>query len=308
MASKEATHNKKVILITGASSGLGYALAQHLISDNRDHLILTARSSSAHRFKERGIEESRHLWIRDLDVIDHYQIQKVIEEVNTKLGGVDILINNAGIAERSTVEDSEDAYRQLQLDVNYLGPFAIIAKVLPKMREKGDGKIINISSASGFMAMPTMSSYSASKFALEGATESLWYEMRPWGIAVTLIVPGFIRSLGYLNTKTTLKSKEGSCNCQSAYFEHYAGMSNLIKKGMTLAKANNETIAGKICSVLRSKRPPLRKYVTLDAWLFYWARKFCPARLYHYLFYKFLPNIHRWGEDKAAQLSIQHFN
>lgn len=290
---------RKVVLITGASAGLGLALARQLIQEDKYTLVLTSKASSQNRFTENHIVNEKNIFLRELDIIDHKQISIIVDEINEKLGGVDILINNAGISESSSVEDSEDYYRQQQLDVNYLAPFQIISLVLEHMRLNRWGRIINISSAGGFMAMPTMSSYSASKFALEGATESLWYEMKPWGISVTLVVPGFIQSLGYLNTQKTAKSTIASADNKSIYFEHYAGMGTMISKTMTSSKSTNEIIAKKISALLRAKNPPLRLYVTRDAWLLYWLRKLSPPIFYHYLMYKFLPNILDWGPKKV---------
>jgi short-subunit dehydrogenase len=298
----------KIVLITGASSGLGLALAKKLKNDTNYGLILTSRKESLNRFKEENIYESNRIWIRPLNVVDHLQISKLIEEINDKLGGVDILINNAGIAERSSVEESDDVYRQQQLDVNYLAPFEIISGVLSKMRQKKFGRIINISSAGGFMAMPTMSSYSASKFALEGATESLWYEVRPWKIAITLVVPGFINSLGHLNTIHTQKCHLSCLNPNSAYYKHYTNMKQLIAKCMNLSFSTNDSIASKIVKVMKSARPPLRVFVTIDAWLFYWLRKISPPGFYHFLMYSILPNIALWGmnefEPQSDMMSV----
>lgn len=289
--------NKKVVLLTGASTGLGLALAKQLIQDDKYKLVLTSRSSSQQRFKENYIYDGNDILIRELNIINYNQVNQVINEINEKLGGVDILINNAGISESSCVEDTVDFNRQLQLDINYLAPFQIITTVLKNMRQKKWGKIINISSASGFMGMPTMSSYSASKFALEGASESLWYEVKPWNISVTLIIPGFIHSFGYQNTKKTAKSFLSQTDHQSSYFEHYKNMSNLISKNMSRTKYTNELIAKQISDVLNSSHPPLRIYATLDAWLFYWLRKICPPNIYLHIMYRFLPNISKWGKQ-----------
>lgn len=299
----EIDHTKlkrKVVLITGASAGLGLAIAKQLMLEDKYTLVLTSKSASQTRFAENHISPGMNIILRELDIIDHRQISIIVNEINETLGGIDILINNAGVSESSSVEDSADYYRQQQLDINYLAPFQIISLVLEHMRMKKWGRIINISSAGGFMAMPTMSSYSASKFALEGATESLWYEMKPWGISVTLVVPGFIQSLGYLHTKKTAKSEMALADSMSTYFEHYSAMKNMISKTMAASKSTNETIAKRISALLMAKDPPLRVYVTQDAWLLYWLRKLCPPIFYHYLMYKFLPNILDWGPKKPA--------
>lgn len=293
---------KKVIFLTGASSGLGLVLAKQLLLSSDYFLVLSSRAASAFRFGDQSIlEDESRVWLRELDIVDHRQIAKVITEIEEKLGGVDVLINNAGISERSTVEDSSDSTRQLQLDVNYLAPFELITHVLPSMRAKRSGQIINISSASGFMAMPTMSSYSASKFALEAASEALWYEMKPWGIKVTLVVPGFINSEGYLNTRDTLGCRNSTTNRESAYYEHYRGMKALIRQGMTHCWATNESVAHKIVKLIESKNAPLRINVTLEASLLFWMRKLLPPTAYHFVLYRLLPNIRRWGKDKVRR-------
>jgi short-subunit dehydrogenase len=288
---------RKVILVTGASAGLGLAIARELIADNTSFLVLTAREISQYRFFDESIFESPYIWLRNLDVVDHEQITTLIEEINEKLGGVDVLVNNAGTADRATVEESSSVYRQHQLDVNYLAPFELIGHVLSLMRKKRSGRIINISSVSGFMAMPTMSAYSASKFALEGASESLWYEMRPWSIFVTLIIPGFINSQGFLHTVECEACESSLRNSQSPYHEHYVAMKGLILKRMGRSLDTNEKIAAKIFHAINTQNPPLRLYVTLDAWVFYLIRKLCPPTLYFWLLYKFLPNVGKWGRQ-----------
>ncbi|MCB0415174.1 MAG: SDR family NAD(P)-dependent oxidoreductase [Bdellovibrionales bacterium] len=288
---------RKVILITGASVGIGLALAKKLIKNDDYFLVLTARETSLFRFEDESIYEAKNIWLRDLDVLNHNQIKTTINEIIGKLGGVDILINNAGITDRSTVEDSSGIYRKVQMAVNYLAPFEIIGRVLSLMRKNKYGKIINISSAGGFMAMPTMSSYSASKFALEAASESLWYEMKPWNIHVTLIIPGFIDSKGFLNTTESNKCKSSTLDPTSTYHEHYKGMTRLISESMYSSISTNETIAIKICKIINMKDPPLRVYVTFDAWLFFWFRKILPPKIYHLIIYHFLPNIAKWGKQ-----------
>jgi short-subunit dehydrogenase len=288
---------RKVIFVTGASTGLGLALAKKLIKNDEFFLVLTARKASQFRFIDESIFEAKNIWLRDLEIVDHEQITNVINEVNEKLGGVDVLINNAGITDRAVVEESSDLYRQRQLDVNYLAPFELISQVLSLMRKKKSGHIINISSAGGFMAMPTMSAYSASKFALEGATESLWYEMKPWNIHVTLIIPGFINSEGFLHTSESKMCKKSIKDLKGNYHEHYIGMKGLISRQMGRSRSTNETIALKIIRTIKRKNPPLRIYVTFDAWFFYFLRKICPSKLYFQIVYRFLPNIKKWGKQ-----------
>ncbi len=278
-------NRRQVVLITGASTGLGLVLAKKIIKIDQYFVVLTSRLESRYRFSFEGIVSTEAIWVRSLDIRDHEDIIQLVTEINLKLGGIDILINNAGVSESATVEDSDETYRQRQLDVNYLGPMSIISAALPTMRKKKCGYIINISSAGGFMAMPTMSSYSASKFALEAATESLWFEVKKWNIHVSLVIPGFINSLGYLNTIRTQRCKINSKNKLSPYYHHYRGMKKLVVTNMKLTKSTNDSISEKILRLLDVNDPPLRIFTTFDAHLLYLIRKLLPSRMYLFLFY-----------------------
>lgn len=164
------------------------------------------------------------------------------------------------------------------------------------MREKRAGRIINVSSVGGMMAMPTMSLYSASKWALEGATESLWYEVLPWNIRVTLVEPGFIRSGSFQNTRATRGSLRASSSPGDPYHVHYTSMARLIEKLMTRKSASPpERVADVILRVMRRRRPPLRVPGTTDANYFYLLRRFLPRSLYHAMLYRGLPDIASWG-------------
>jgi short-subunit dehydrogenase len=283
-------------LVTGASTGLGLALARKLIALPY-RLILTARESSLHRFAHEGIHESERVWIRALDVTNAAQRIHVVQDAGERLGGIDVLLNNAGVAYRSVVEHARDFERQEQFDINFHGPLALARLVLPGMRAKRAGRIINVSSVGGMMAMPTMSLYSASKWALEGATESLWYEVLPWNIRVTLVEPGFIRSDSFQHTRATQGSARAAASPGDPYFVHYSAMSQLIERLMNRSSSSPEHVADVILKTMHRRRPPLRVAGTRDANFFYLLRRFLPRRLYHAVLYRGLPGIKTWGQS-----------
>ncbi len=285
----------EVVLLTGASSGLGLAIARRLIAEPRYRVILTARQSSLRRFAEAGIVESERVWLRPLDVTQEQERIAVVDEAESRWGGVDVLINNAGVAYRAVMEHVTERERLAQMGVNFRSPMELTRLVLPGMRNKLRGRIVNISSVGGMMAMPTMAVYSASKFALEGATESLWYEVRPWGIQVTLIEPGFIHSTSFQHVVFTELSRKSYCEGHEAYAAHYRFMGPFIARLMDLSRATPDTVARKVMRTIRRRRAPLRVSATLDAFIFSGMRRFFPRFLYHYALYALLPHVRSWG-------------
>ncbi|MEZ4753869.1 MAG: SDR family NAD(P)-dependent oxidoreductase [Bdellovibrionota bacterium] len=286
----------KTVLITGASTGLGRALAEKLIKQNKYRLILTAREKSLYRFDSLKAQNLDNVFIRTLDVRKSKQRKAVVREADENWNGIDILINNAGMTYRTVIEHVIERERLAQLDVNFRAPMELARICLPKMRAKRWGRIINISSVGGMMAMPTMSVYSASKWALEGGSEALYYEVKPWNIAVTLIEPGFINSSGFSKVKYTELSQMSIRNPNDPYYPHYAYMTPFIEKMMQRSTATSKTVANKIIKIMEMKDPPLRVPATLDAAFFYYLRRLLPSRLYYWILYKNLPRISEWGK------------
>lgn len=288
------SHNKKipeqpVILITGAGSGIGLALTKIFWGKPEFRVIATARPLALKELRALGYHDNNHFILRPLDVTSFNSRKVLIKEIESLWGGVDILINNAGINFRSSLEDMDASEEELQMATNYFGPLGLIREVLPRMRSKHSGQIINVSSVGGMMAMPTMGSYSASKFALEGASEALWYELKPWGISVSLIQPGFINSNSFKRVYLSAKARS-----ISDYSEYYRHMSVFINTLMTRAFATPESVAFKIFNLVVRGKGPLRVPATLDAHIFSLLRRVLPRELYHRILFNCLPNINKW--------------
>lgn len=281
-----------VVLVTGASSGVGLALARKLWNSSY-RVILTARTNSIETLRRVPFQESPRLWIRELDVTEEDQRRKLITEIEERWGGVDILVNNAGVAYRSVVEHMTDEDEKRQMRVNYFGPMGLARLVTPSMRRKKSGRIINVSSVGGMMAMPTMGSYSASKFALEGASEALWYELRPWGISVTLVEPGFIHSNAFRKVLLTDAGRH-SLDAGDDYSVYYRSMTQFIERIMEKAWATPESVADTILDVMQRRNPPLRVSATIDAMFFSLLRRMLPRAVYHQVLYRNLPQIKHW--------------
>lgn len=184
-------HSSKTLLITGVSSGFGRALAQEALSAGHK-VVGTVRSSEAKRDFESL--STGGAYGRILDVTDFDAIDGVVSEIETSVGPIDVLINNAGYGHEGVMEESPLSEMRRQFDVNVFGAVAMMKAVLPLMRARRRGHILNITSMGGFTTMPGITYYCGSKFALEGISEALSKEVKHFGIAVTAVAPGSFRT------------------------------------------------------------------------------------------------------------------
>lgn len=275
---------REIVFITGASSGIGLALAKHMASLDKYILILTARKESMNAL-EALFKDKNHVYLEYLDLRNPQEILDITKKINNNFGGVDILINNAAIIYRAVVEHVLDHEEKRLMQVNYFAPRELIRLFLPAMKKKRSGKIINVSSVGGMMAMPTMSSYSASKFALEGMTESLWYELKPFHIQVTLVQIGFVNSDSFKRLIPTQLAETSD----QIYKDYYDGMGEFIEKLMYGSFNSPRRIALTIYKDAIQKRAVLRIAGTVDAHFFAFFRRFVPRFIYHKFLYTFLP-------------------
>lgn len=178
-------------LITGASSGLGHALAECVLHHG-DQVVLTAPTLSG--MEALAARYPRSALVLELDVTDPLQRIDAVDRALTYFGAIDVLVNNAAIDFLGAVEEQrEDDYRA-QFEVNFFGAVGMIRLVLPGMRKRRSGTIVNVSSMDGLASLPANGYYSSSKFALEGLTEALWQEIEPLGLRAFLAEPGSVRT------------------------------------------------------------------------------------------------------------------
>ncbi|WP_420212793.1 oxidoreductase [Burkholderia aenigmatica] len=179
-----------LMFITGVSSGFGRALAQEALAAGHT-VVGTVRSAQAAQDFE---ALSAQAFARVLDVTDFDRIDGVVAEIEANVGPVDVLVNNAGYGHEGIMEEAPLAEMRRQFDVNVFGAVAMMKAVVPFMRERRRGRILNITSMGGHITMPGIAYYCGSKFALEGISESVGKELEPFGIAVTAVAPGSFRT------------------------------------------------------------------------------------------------------------------
>jgi NAD(P)-dependent dehydrogenase (short-subunit alcohol dehydrogenase family) len=178
-------------VVTGSSTGIGYATALRLARDGHD-VIATMRTPSSCDLASVAEGEGLTLEVRELDVTNQSSVDALFSDVLKNHPTVDVLVNNAGISKNAAFEDASlDDITEI-METNYFGAIRCTKAVLPKMREQGSGCIVNVSSQGGRLPVPTLSAYCGSKWALEAVMETLAIEVAKFGIRVVLIEPGAI--------------------------------------------------------------------------------------------------------------------
>jgi short-subunit dehydrogenase len=234
--------NQRVVLLTGASSGIGKATSEHLVA--RGYRVYgTSRRRAPH--------EANHRWIQ-MDVTDDRSVTDGVAQVLEAEGRVDVLINNAGMGVAGAVEDTSIEEAAMQMDTNFMGVVRLAKSVLPGMREQRSGLIINMSSIGGLIAVPFQAFYSASKFAVEGFSESLRMEVRDYNINVVLIEPGDHRT-GFTESRIrTRASRDGT-----AYSERFEKALRIMERDEQNGPSP-EKVAQLVEKIIRKEHPALR--------------------------------------------------
>jgi len=210
---------KKTVLITGASSGFGKVAAK-LFHTKDWNVIASMRSPE----KETELNSLDNIFITRLDVTDKQSIQNAVAAGIAKFGKIDVLVNNAGYGALGALEAATEEQIKQQFDVNFFGLIAVTTAVLPGMRQQKSGTIINVSSVGGRVTFPFSSLYHATKFAVEGLTESLQYELNPFGINLKIVEPGGYKT-EFSGRSMTLLRAEGLDDYKPS-FDKFIGMLN----------------------------------------------------------------------------------
>ncbi|MEP6923123.1 MAG: SDR family oxidoreductase [Pyrinomonadaceae bacterium] len=183
----------KIAVVTGGTKGIGRSIAEELLKAGAK-VFVCARNAEDLRESLADLNQLGNAEGEICDVRSFEQVKMMLDEAERKLGGVDILINNAGIGMFKTVEETEPEEFRAVLETNLFGVFYACHAVIPKMKQRGGGYIINISSLAGTNAHPKMSAYNASKFGLNGFSEALMQEVRQDNIKVSYVMPGSVNT------------------------------------------------------------------------------------------------------------------
>jgi NAD(P)-dependent dehydrogenase (short-subunit alcohol dehydrogenase family) len=274
---------QKTVLITGCSSGFGLSITQALLQEGWKVIATTRNIDTSTELKK--ITHSS-LTILTLDVTSHTDRQCIQKYIADNLdGNLDCLINNAGYGLLGPFEELTEEQIRHQLEVNLFGVIFLTQLCLPFLR-KSHGRIINVSSLLGYLAFPLQSLYVTSKFALEGFTETLHYELAPHGIQVTLIEPGAH------NTRFGENIISASTHNEiSDYQQQKNNFSAFRKKLMTNKNGSSEKLACCVIKLLNQSSMPLRKRIGYDANILYFIKRITPTFLFNRLLHHFYKRI-----------------
>ncbi len=265
--------DKHTVLITGCSSGIGLATAQVLKARGWNVIASARKAEDVQRLKQLGLRAVQ------LNIADPASIEGALNETLTLTGGrLDALVNNAGLAIPGAVEDLSREILQRQFDANFFGTLELTNSALPIMRRQGHGRIVMISSILGRVAMRWRGAYNASKFALEGITDTLRLELRGTNIRVSLICPGPVKSRFRDNALANFDEYVDAAS--SPHRESYARLKAQTgeEKDNTPFTVPPETVARKIARALESRHPKARYYVTVPAHVLAFLRCVLPTR------------------------------
>lgn len=273
----DADKGMQTVLITGATDGLGKAAA--LLLAERGYRVFAAGRSAAKRAQLDALAREKQLPLEtlEMDVCDDASVKAGVSTVQGKAGAIDVLINNAGFVYAGAVEDLRlDDWRK-QFETNVFGVIRVTQAVLPRMRERRKGRILMMSSVSGFVTPPTQGAYSASKHAIEAVANALRYELYPYGIETILIEPGYI----------VTNIQQTALELAQAYQEEfksgpYAKIYETYWSSATSTRAQSKTTpedcALIMLEAIEARRPKARYGVTPLATVAKWAKRLLSDR------------------------------
>jgi NAD(P)-dependent dehydrogenase (short-subunit alcohol dehydrogenase family) len=248
-----------VALVTGTSTGIGFATALHLARHGHTVVATMRNLAKAAPLEAAARAESLPLVLRELDVTRQESIDHAVAATREREGAVDVLVNNAGIGGATPLELTPEGEHRAMFEANYWGPIRMMQAVLPAMRERGAGCIVNVTSIAGRIATPNQIAYSASKHALAAASEALAHEVAAFGIRVAIIEPGVIQTAIFENSAGATRYDK-----TSPYRQIMRRNGKLFAAGFR-NPGQPETVAAAILEAITTDRPRLRYPVGVDA-------------------------------------------
>jgi len=258
---------EKVAVVTGTSSGIGFETALALAREGYYTYATMRDTAKSDKIKELGQKENLNIDVLELDVDDENSIKTAIQKILEQKQRIDILVNNAGWGLWGCVEDVSIDEFKAQFDTNFFSIIRLIQEVGPTMRKQGSGTIVNISSVVGRIGCPASPAYISSKFALEGLSESLRFELAPFGVNVVIIEPGVIKT-NFMKNRRMAKKAESDTVYRDITVKVVSGVKMMAEMG-----THPKEVADIIVKAVKDEKPLPRYIVGNDASMFLEAKK-----------------------------------
>ena len=258
---------EKVAVVTGTSSGIGFETALALAREGYYTYATMRDTTKGDKIKELGKKDNLKIDVLELDVDDENSVKTAIQKILDQKQRIDVLVNNAGWGLWGCVEDVSIDEFKAQFDTNFFSIIRLIQEVGPTMRKQGSGTIVNISSVVGRIGFPASPAYISSKFALEGLSESLRFELAPFGVNVVIIEPGVIKTNFMKNMRMAEKS-ESDTVYRDITVKVVSGVKMMAEMG-----THPKEVADTIIKAVKDEKPLPRYIVGNDASMFLEAKK-----------------------------------
>ena len=260
MTARSSSNNKpngestRVAVVTCTSSGIGFETALTLVRNGFQTYATMRNPEKGENIKSIASKENLPIYIEQLDVTDDKSVTNAIQAILTEAGRIDVLVNNAGYWLAGAFEETSMDEINKQFETNFFGLIRTTQAVLPIMRKQKSGTIVNISSAAGRFGYPGGSAYVSTKFAVEGLSESIAYELEPFGIKVILVEPGVIKT----NIANGMVIAKKSQNSNSPYSQIMQKMSTSFEQMLENASSSPDLVAKVVLQAVTSENPNLR--------------------------------------------------
>ena len=262
--SPSSSSDQKVAIVTGSSTGIGYETSL-ILARNGFLTYATMRNiNKSEDMKLTVAKENLPIQIKQLDVTEDLSVENAIQEISSETGRIDVLVNNAGYGLNGAFEDLAMDEVKAQYETNVYGLMRTTQAVLPIMRKQKSGTIVNISSGAGRFGLPGGSAYVSTKFAVEGLSESMSYELEPFGIKVVIVEPGVIRT-NFMDGLVIAKKSQDPNSPYSQIMQKIAtGFEEMMKNA-----SSPDLVANVVLNAIRDKNPSLRYLAgnDVEAWL-----------------------------------------
>jgi len=264
MASSLSSSNRKVAVVTGSSSGIGYEISLMLARNGFLTYATMRNLNKSENIQSVASKENLPIRINQLDVTDDVSVKDAVQAILSETGRIDVLVNNAGYVLNGAFEDLAMDEIKTQYDTNVFGLIRTTQTVLPIMRRQNSGIIVNISSGAGRFGYPGQSAYISTKFAVEGLSESMSYELEPFGIKVVVVEPGVIRT-NIVNGMVVAKKSQDP---DSPYLQIIQKMATVLENMMENGSPP-DLVAKVVLNAVTNESPTLRYLAgnDVEAWL-----------------------------------------